>query len=84
MPDKHFHLQCVTTVTKIFGDEHSRLSANQKSNAISVTVDVIRADRQVRTLETLDTMDVEAWIKDTVLKNRVALFGCDAAGFTRR
>lgn len=80
MPDGHLHLQRVTTVAKALRNEHSRLFANQESGAISVAADVIRADRQVSTLKALDAMDVEAWIKDTMLDNGVALFGCHVAG----
>ena len=80
MPDGHLHLQRITTVAKILRNEHRRLFINQESSAISVATDVIRADRQLRTLQTLDAMDVEAWIKDAVLDNGVAFLGCHAAG----
>lgn len=80
MPNRHLHLQRITTIPQILGYKHSRLLANQERRAISVAADIIRADGQVSDFEALDAMDVEARVEDTVLDDAVAFFGCHAAG----
>ena len=56
MPDRYFHLQCVTTVAKILRDEHSSLLPNEEGRATSIAADVVRADGQVGSLETFDAV----------------------------
>lgn len=46
---------------------------NGKTYAIGVAADVVGTDGQVRDLETLDAMDVEALIEHTVLDDGVTL-----------
>ena len=80
MPNRHLHLQRITTISQILRNKHSRLLANQERSAISVAADIIRADRQVSAFEAFDAVDVEAGVEDAVLDDGVAFFGCHAAG----
>jgi hypothetical protein len=45
----------------------------------SVTPNIVRTDTQVRDLEVLDAMDIQALVEDTVLDDVVALAGRHAA-----
>ena len=79
MPNGHFHLERITTVAQILRDEHSRLLTNEQRGAVRVTAHVVRADREVSALETLDAMDVEARVEDTIFDDAIALTGSHAA-----
>jgi hypothetical protein len=61
----------------------SRERKSRETYAESVAADVVRADRQVADLQALDTVDVQALVKNTVLDDRVAALGCHAAGSER-
>lgn len=79
MPNGHLHLERIPTIPQILRDEHSRLLTNEQRRAVSVATHIVGADRQVSALETLDAMDVEARIEDTVFDDAIALTGSHAA-----
>ena len=75
MPHRDLHLQRVSTVPEVLRDKHSSLLANKQCRAVSIAPDVVRADGQVGAFETLDAVDVEAFVQDTVFDDRVAFAG---------
>ena len=63
--------------------QHRALLTNQQRCAEGVASDVVRADRQVRYLEVLDTVDIESLVEHTVLDDVVTLSRCHGAGTKR-
>jgi hypothetical protein len=69
----NLHIQRLARVSEILARQHGALLANQQRSAVRVAADVVRADGQVRDLEALDAVDVEALVEDAVFDNRVAV-----------
>jgi hypothetical protein len=69
---RHLHIQRLTTIPKILARQHRTLLANQQRRAVRVAPNIVRANRQVRDLEALDAVHVEALVEHAVLDNRVA------------
>ena len=62
MPHRDLHIQRATTIPQILRDQHGRLLADQERRAVGVAAHVVRADTQIRTLESLDSVHVEALV----------------------
>ena len=79
MPNRDLHIQYGPTIPQILTHQHRRLLANHESSAVSVASHIVGADGQIRALQAFDTMDVKAFVKDTMLHNTVALPWCHRA-----
>lgn len=76
----HLHVKCRARVTQVFGNQHSTLLTNQQRSAIGVATHIIRTDGQIGNLQALDTVDVEAFVQDTVLDDGVSFLGGHGTG----
>jgi hypothetical protein len=76
---RNLHVESTATVSQVFGGQHRALLTNQQRSAVGVAADVVRADGQIRDLQALDAVDVEALVEHTVLDDAVALLGSHGA-----
>ena len=77
--DRHLHIQGAARIAQILRGQHGALLADQQRGGVGVAADVVRADTQVRDLQALDAVHVEALVQHAVLDDRVALLGRHAA-----
>ena len=80
MPNRHLHLQRITTISQILRNKHSRLLANQERSAVKKLQPTLsgQTDKSAQ-FEAFDGVDVEAGVEDAMLDDGVAFFGCYAA-----
>ena len=76
---RDLHVESAATVSQVLGGQNGALLTDEQRSAVGVAADVIGADRQIGDLQALDTVDVEALVKYTVLDDAVALLGCHGA-----
>jgi len=76
----NLHLQTLTTIPQILGNENGALLTDEEGGRVRVAADVVGADAQIRDLEALDAVDVEPLVEDAVLDDAVALARGHAAG----
>jgi len=72
-----------TKLTEIFRGQHGALLPNQQCGGIRVATDIVRTDRQIGNLETLDTMDIQAFVENAMLDDAIALPWAHGAGSQR-
>ena len=81
MPNRHLHLQRITTISQTLRNKHSRLLANQERSAVKMLQPTLsgQIDKSAQ-FEAFDAVDVEAGVADAVLDDGDAFIGCYAAG----
>lgn len=76
---RHLHIERRSRIPKILSRKHRALLANKQCSTICIAVHIIRADRQIRDLEALDAMHVEALVNNAVLDDGVSVARGDGA-----
>jgi hypothetical protein len=77
---RDLHLKSLTRVSEVLSNKHSTLLTNEQSSRVRVATHVVGADGKISNLESLDAMDVESLVEDTVLDDAVTLLGSHGAG----
>lgn len=72
---RNLHIQTLPTVPQILRNKHSSLLPDQKRSAIRIAPYIIRADTQIRNLQSLDTVNVQPLIENTMFNDRIPFSG---------
>ncbi len=77
------HVERTAAVAQVLTRKHCTLLTNEERSRVRVATDVVGADGQIGDLETLDAVDVEALVEDTMLDDGVSVSGSHGAGTER-
>lgn len=79
----HLHVQRAAAVSKVFGNEHGALLADEQRGRVGVASDVVGADGQVGDLKALDAVNIQSFVQHAVFDDGVALLGGHGTGAER-